>query len=160
MHDAGLVDRGESLQHLSHKSNGLGRGERPFGTEPASKIATFDEIHHDGEAVTLDDEVTHAHDVLRAQPQEDGTLTHEPLDHHRVLRQLAAQQLDGHRAVGTGPRPHLAGRATAEHLVELVPGTELDRHSCLPSVAASTQAASSDHREGYGCPLVCLIAWG
>ena len=93
MDDAGCVHRGEAIEYLRHRVESFTRWERLRLAHAGSKISTRDEIHHNGQPVSLDHEISDTHDVRGVQPRQQSTLRDEPIDDLGILGKFGPEDL-------------------------------------------------------------------
>ncbi len=98
--DAVGVAGGERVRDLGGEQGGGDRGQRTVLPQVAVQVGAVDQVHHQGEQITLDDEVPGPHDVRVGEPQQHGTLTQEAHHDVRVVGQLLLEHLDRHGLTG------------------------------------------------------------
>ena len=131
--DAVGVARGERVRDLRGEQRGGDRGERAVLPDVAVQVGAVDQVHDQGEQIALDDQVAGAHDVVVAQPQQDGALAQEAHHHVRVVGELFLEDLDrdglarlardgclGPRGLALAGPPDGARGAASERLLEQV----------------------------------------
>ncbi|CAM5453113.1 hypothetical protein SALBM135S_02439 [Streptomyces alboniger] len=94
VHDAVGVARGERVGDLRGQEGRGDRGERAVLAEVAVQVRAVDQVHDQGEEVSLDDQVTRPDDVLVREPEQDGPLPQEAHHDVRVVGELFLQDLD------------------------------------------------------------------
>ncbi|CAO0832570.1 hypothetical protein SMICM17S_08692 [Streptomyces microflavus] len=98
--DAVRVAGGERVGDLRGEQGRGDRGERAVRAQVAVEVGTVDQVHHQGEEIALDHQVTGAHDVRVREPQQDRALPQEPHHHIGVVGELLLEDLDRHGLAG------------------------------------------------------------
>ncbi len=108
--DAVGVAGGQRVGDLRGEQGCGDRGEGTVLAQVAVQVGAVDQVHDQGQQLTLDDQVTDPDDVRVGQAEQDGPLPEEPHDDVGVAGQLLLEDLDRDGLAGLAGHGRLGAR--------------------------------------------------
>lgn len=127
---SGGVCGGEAVGDVGDDRHGGLGGETAFAVETGAQVGAAHQVHDQCQVVAVHHEVADGDDMGMIETEQGGALLDEAADEFLVGRQVLAEQLDGHRALGPLAEPDRAGAAAPQDLVCGVPAADIPCQDC------------------------------